>query len=132
MKIYRSRRGLTLIECLVTTVILGIGVIGVAGMFACATISEQKASHMAQARHIAEEALEGVRAGDFAVFDQSSGVTSLDTSSLPRATGAIAWEPYATGVGDLKLVAVNLSWDWAAYSSGTYKVVTLVSAPGGS
>lgn len=135
MKVYRSRRAFTLIECLVTTVILGIGVVGVAGMFACATISERKAAHMAGARHVAEEALEAVRAGGFGVLDYSSGTASLDTSALPHATGTLAWEPYATGStgsDDLKLVAVNLSWDWAASSSGTYKIVTLVSTHGGS
>ena len=132
MKFTNSRRGSTLIECLVTTVILGIGVVGVAGMFAGAMVSERKAAHMAQARQIADEALEAVRAGSFGVFDQSSGVTSVEAPGLPRATGALAWEPYSRGSDDLKLVAVNLSWDWAASSSGGYRVVTLVSAPGGS
>jgi prepilin-type N-terminal cleavage/methylation domain-containing protein len=135
MKVYRSKRAFTLIECLVTTVILGIGVVGVAGMFTYATISEQKASYMAEARHIGEETMEAVRAGGFGVLDYSSGTASLDTSALPRATGTLAWEPYSigsTGSDDLKLVAVNLSWNWAASSSGTYKVVTLVSTHGGS
>jgi prepilin-type N-terminal cleavage/methylation domain-containing protein len=131
MKVYRSRRGFTLIECLVTTVVLGIGVIGVAGMFACASISERKAAHMAQARHIAEETLEAVRSGGYSVFSEASGSTSVSTPGLPRAKAVLAWKPYATGSDDLKLVALNLSWDWAGSSSGTYNVVTLVSEQAG-
>ena len=132
MTFYRRKRGFTLIECLVTTVILGIGVVGVAGMFACATISERKAAHMAQARHLAEETLEAVRADTYTVFDEASGSVSIPTPGLPRATGVLAWQPYPTGADGLKLVALNLSWDWAQSSSGTYTVVTLVSEQGGS
>ncbi len=131
MQVYRDRRGFTLIECLVTTVILGIGVVGAAGMFACTTIAERKAAYMTQARHIADETLEAVRAGTYPVFDASSGSAAVETSGLPHAAGTVAWEPYATGSGDLKLVAVNLSWNWAASSSGEYNVVTLVSTHGG-
>jgi len=116
----------------VTTVILGIGVVGVAGMFACATISERKAAHMAQARHLAEETLEGVRAGTYAVFDDASGSVAIPPPGRPRAPGVLAWQPYPTGSDGLKLVALNLSWDWAASSSGTYTVVTLVSEQGSS
>jgi len=131
MRCYGRRRGFTLIECLVTTVVLGIGVIGVAGMFACATLSERKAANMAQARHVAEETLEAVRAGGYAIFDQSEGTVSVPTPGLPRGTGTLAWEPYSSGNDDLKIIALNLDWDWAGSSSGTYRVVTLVSKQGG-
>ncbi len=130
MTFYRRTRGFTFIECLVTTVILGIGVIGVAGMFACATISERKAAYMAQARHVGEETLEAVRAGGYAVFDQASGSVSVPTPGLPRATGVLAWQPYPAGTDGLKLVALNLSWEWAGSSSGTFNIVTLVSEQG--
>jgi hypothetical protein len=117
---------------LVTTAVLGIGVIGVAGMFACATLSERKAAHMAQARNVAEETLEVVRAGGYSVFEQSEGIVSIPTAGLPRANGTLAWEPYSSGNDDLKLIALNLDWDWAGSSSGSYRVVTLVSKQGGT
>jgi hypothetical protein len=95
--------------------------------------SERKAAHMVQAQQIADEALERARAGDYSVFGDASGYTSVSTGDLPRATGLIAWEPYPSGssTSDLKLVAVNVSWQWAGPSSGNYNVVTLISVPRG-
>jgi hypothetical protein len=107
--------------------VLGIGLVGVAGMFACATLSQRKADNMARARHVAEETLEAVRAGGYAVFEQSEGAVSVPTPGLPRANGTLAWEPYSSANDDLKVIALNLTWDWAGSSSGTYRVVTLVA-----
>ncbi len=134
MEVYKRRRGFTFIECLVTTAILGIGVIGIAGMFTCATLSERKATHMAQARQLADEVIERTRAGDYAVFSHESGSTSLSTGDLPRASGLLAWQPYPAGssTSDLKLVAVNISWQWGGPIGGTYNVLTLVAAPEGA
>jgi len=134
MESYTRRRGFTLIECLVTTEILGIGIVGIAGMFTCATLSQLKAAHMAEAQHIAEEALERTRAGDIAIFSSSSGSVSLPTGDLPRATSVLAWQPFPSGstTDSLKLVAVNISWDWAGPSAGRYGVLTLIAAPTGA
>jgi prepilin-type N-terminal cleavage/methylation domain-containing protein len=130
----KRRGGFTLIECLVATVVIGIGVIGVAGMFACASLSERKATYMAQARQVAEETLEVARAGGYPVFAQPSGLVAVPTPGIPRATCRLAWQPYSTGTSaeNLKLVALNISWDWGGPSSGKYNVVTLVSRQGGS
>ncbi len=128
--ISRKRRGgFTLIECLVSTIVLGIGVVGVAGMFACATISERKDTYMAQAQEIAEKTIEEVRAGGYGVSSQPSGIITLPTPDLPHATGELAWQPYPDPSSDqgLKLVSVNLAWSWAGSSSGTYYVSTLLA-----
>lgn len=128
----KSRSGFTLIECLLATVILGIGVIGVAGMFACASLSERKAANLAQARQITEETLETVRSGGYDLSSQPSGSHSVPTPGLPRGTGVLAWQPYAAGTeGKLTLVAINLNWAWPN-SSGHYTTVTLVSGKNGS
>ena len=133
MKHHKLRGGFTLVECLVATVILGIGVIGVASMFAYASLSEKKAAYLAEARDIAQQTLEDVRARGYAHFTAPSGVTTVPTSGLPRATGALAWQPYPDSACEngLKLVSINLTWDWAGPTSGKYYVTTLISEKGG-
>lgn len=133
MMYLHGRGGFTLIECLVAILIIGIGVIGVAGMFTCASLSEQKATYMAQARQAAEDALENARAGAYPVFSEPSGVVDIPTPGLPRATGQLAWEPYSSAAGEsLKTVALNINWDWTGTTSGKYWVTTLVASGGGS
>jgi prepilin-type N-terminal cleavage/methylation domain-containing protein len=133
MNLLRPKGGFTLIECLVATVILAIGVVGVASMFACATISERKASYMAQARDIADQTFECIRAQGYAVFTSPTGSTEVATPGLPRSSGVLAWQPYPDSSSEqgLKLVSLNLSWDWAGASAGRYWVTTLVSEQGG-
>jgi len=133
MKHHKLRGGFTLIECLVATVILGIGVIGVASMFAYASLSEKKAAYLAEARDIAQQTLEDVRARGYGYFTAPSGVTTVPTNGLPRATGALAWQPYPDSSCEkgLKLVSINLTWDWAGPTGGKYYVTTLVSEKGG-
>ena len=63
MVVRKRTGGFTLIECMVAIVILAIGVIGVASMFTYASVSEKKAAYMAEARSIADEQIEGLRAG---------------------------------------------------------------------
>ena len=131
---YRKQRGgFTLIECLAATVILGIGVVGVAGMFACATISERKAAFMAEAQEVADKTIEEVRAGGYGVFTQPSGVITIPTPDLPHSTGQLAWQPYPDSSSDLglKLVSLDLTWAWAGSSSGAYRVVTLAAEQAG-
>lgn len=134
MQAMRRARGFTLIECVTATVILAIGVVGVAGMFTYASMSDRKAAHMARAREIADEVLEDIRADGYAFFTQPSGSLTVATPGLPRSSGILAWQPYpdSSSEAGLKLVALNISWDWSRPTAGTYRVVTLVSEKGGA
>lgn len=134
MKGVRKVAGFSLIECLVAIVILGIGVVGVAGMFTYASVSERKAAFMAKARELGDGVLEDVRVNGYAGFSAVSGSQAIATPGLPRSSGVIAWQPYPTGSSEsgLKLVAVNINWQWSKATSGSYRATTLVSELGGA
>jgi prepilin-type N-terminal cleavage/methylation domain-containing protein len=129
MRARKCGAGFTLIECLVATVILGIGVVGVASMFAYASASQKKAEYMAQARDIAERTLEQVRASGYSAFAAPSGVGEVDTSGLPHSAGVVAWQPWPDPSSEqgLKLVAININWHWGGGAGGQYRVATLVA-----
>jgi len=131
---WNRRGGFTLIECLVAVLILGIGVVGVAGMFTYASLSEKKAAYLADARKIGQQTLEDVRARGYAYFTQPSGVTTVATPGLPRSSGVMAWQPYPDSASEngLKLVSLNLTWDSGGPTAGKYYVTTLISSKGGS
>jgi prepilin-type N-terminal cleavage/methylation domain-containing protein len=119
--------GFTLVESLVATMILGIGIVGASGMFSYATISERKATYMAESQDISVRAIENVRAGNYGVFDELSGTSVVPVPELPNGTGLLAWEPYgSTGSPQLKLVVLQLTWDSGGPSAGRHRVVTLV------
>jgi len=132
MKLRKGSAGFTLIECVVATVILGVGVVGVASMFTYATTSERKTAYMSQAREIADQVLEEVHATGYPVFTELSGTRTIPTRGLPRSVGVLAWRPYPEGSGELELkrVSVNIAWDWAGPMAGKYYVVTLLSQKG--
>jgi len=124
----RSSRAFTLIECLVATAILAIGVVGVAGMFTYASISQRKAAYMAQAREIADLVLEQARTGTNGLCQGATGTQTLATPGLPRSSGVVAWQPYPAGTSDtgLKLIAVDIHWSWPKPTAGEYHLTTLV------
>jgi type IV pilus assembly protein PilV len=126
--------GFSLIECLVAILIIGIGVVGVVGMFTYASVSERKATFMAEAREMADDVLEDVRVNGYASLNGVSGSRTIATPDLPRSHCVVAWQPYPSGGSDtgLRLVAVNIDWQWSTATSGAYRAVTLVSEQGGA
>lgn len=133
MKLQKRSGGFSLVECLVAAVILGIGIVGVAGMFAYANISERKAAYMARAREVAQQKLEEVRARGYAMFSTPSGSATVPTPELPNSTGVLAWQPYPNSGSEqgLKLVSLNLSWGRRGPTAGKLWATTLVSQQGG-
>ncbi|MFB3881758.1 MAG: prepilin-type N-terminal cleavage/methylation domain-containing protein [Armatimonadota bacterium] len=134
MKGARKQGGFSLIECLVAITIIGIGVVGVAGMFTYASVSEKKAAFMAKAREVAEDAIEDARVNGYAGLSGTSGSRTIATPGLPRSSGVIAWQAYPSAGTEngLKLVAVNINWHWSKGTTGKYRAVTLVSELGGA
>jgi len=128
MRLRRNCRAFTLIECVVATTILAIGVVGVASMFTYASVSQRKATYMARSREIGDRILEEARTQTNGLCQGSSGSQAVDTTGLPRSSGTVAWQPYPSGAPDtgLKLVAVDISWSWPKPTAGEYHVLTLL------
>jgi len=129
-----GRGGFSLLECLAATLILGIGIVGVASMFTCAGASEREAAHLARARAITDQAFESIRAQGYACLTGAFGSQEIPTPGLPDGNAVLAWQPYPnSGVEQgLKLVALNLTWRGVGQRTGHYWAVTLVSEHGGS
>ena len=146
----RNCKGLSLLELLMVTLLLGIGLTGVAGMFTVGVISNRKAAHITAAANRANEEMEKVRDCGFlgAVVDYdhfpyphyyllSSTRAGFQVEELPQGYGTIDidLDPEAkvidpnTGlyVGNMKRVRVVISWGGARPIRGSYSVTTLLA-----
>jgi prepilin-type N-terminal cleavage/methylation domain-containing protein len=95
MKQFSNRRGLTFIECLISLVILGVGIVGVVGCMTAALISNQKASDIQLATAIGQNIIENMR---------SYGFGSVDYGDFPASINEDT-----TGSDDVEAVAEQLS-----------------------
>src|SRR3990170_2002071 len=93
-RVRRPTGGFSLVEALVSTVVLGLGIVGVSGMLTYAAISQKQASSQAIARELAERAVEDLRANGYSALTQSYGTASVATPDLPRGAGVVSWQPY--------------------------------------
>ena len=59
----KNNRGLTLVELLVTALLLGIGLAGIAGMFTFGVVSNRKAANMTAAANRANQEIERLKDG---------------------------------------------------------------------
>jgi prepilin-type N-terminal cleavage/methylation domain-containing protein len=146
----KNKQGLTLIELLVTAVLLGIGLVGVAGMFTAGVVSSTKASNITVAAHRANLEIERVRdagylgaVADVAHFPSptytvvSSHRATFTVPELRNGSGYIDIYPDsaaqltnpATGLPyeNLKRLRIVISWGGGHHVAGNYTVVTLIA-----
>ncbi len=146
----RNKKGLTLLELLMTTLLLGIGLTGVGGMFTAGVVSSRKAAYITTAAHRANKEIERIRDGGFLgaqvdyihfpypdYYGASGNRAYFNVSELPGGTGQVEvdMDPEAqvvnpdTGlyVDNLKKVRVLISWGGARNLRGSYSVSTLLA-----
>jgi len=107
MKAPRSNAGgFTLIEVLISVLVLLIGVLGVAGMQLMSIQANQSAFFRSQAVFIGSEILDAMRANRQGLASYTVTIDPLDTSSIPAdpgcATAAIGCTPAQTAAIDLR------------------------------
>ena len=146
----KNRKGLSLIELLMVSLLLGIGLTGVGGMFTAGVISNRKAANMTVAAHRAAQETERLRDAGFlgAVVDydhfpypryyvMSPTEVYFHVDELPNGTGFIyldldpeakVTDP-ATGlyVGNLTRARIVITWGGARAVRGTYSISTLLA-----
>jgi len=146
----RNNKGLSLIELLMVSLLLGIGLVGVGGMFTSGVISNRKAANITVAANRAAQEMERLRDAGFlgAVVDYdhfpypryyviSPTQVYFSVDELKNGTGYIFldMDPEAqvidpsTGlyVGNLKRVRIVITWGGAETVSGRYSVSTLLA-----
>jgi len=113
---WRNRRGFTLIECIAAVLILGVGLVGVAGSMTAALLSNQKASDMQLAISIAQSTIEEMRSQGFGsvTYDDfpatATQTTEPELADLHAGTRTIVITNNYGGNTRLKKVAVTVSW----------------------
>lgn len=142
---YRSEKnhqaGMTLIEVLIATLILSVGVLGLAGVQLNALKHTDSALMATQASFIAYDMLDRVRANSaanysFSGLDQRTGAISMsgvqgqDLSDFKRHIRQFGG---ASAKGDIALsgnqVSITLEWDdsRATHRPGSFRTFTLIS-----
>ena len=122
----RGRRGVTLVELMISLVLIGVGLVGVMCMYSQAASTNEYARHASQATIAAQSVLERVQSMTYADLEVSAepyDVTSLLPSSLPEASGTMLVEQYAPS---LKQVTVTVQWRPGRITGGRIRMTTLV------
>jgi len=146
----KNSKGMSLLELLAVTLLLGIGLTGVAGMFTAGVISNRKAANITAAANRANQEIERLRdtgfsgaimdvahfpsthysltsptRADFQVAElsQGSGYITVDTD-----TEAQEIDPNTGNqIGNLKQVRVVINWGGGSPVRGSYSVTTLLA-----
>lgn len=111
MRMVRTRQaGLTLIECLVSVLILAVGLLGVSAALTAALTSNQKASQISYATAIVQDTVEEMRSLGYGAIDFETFPESIPVSGLHSGVRTIEIEEAYAGSPRLKRVVVTVSW----------------------
>lgn len=124
----RSKRGFTLIEVLITMVVVGSAIAlytATLGVFPVTRATE----HKAIALRIAEHKLADLRAAKYAALPASGAFTDSQFTLLPEsATGTVA---VSTVNAKTKQVSVTVEWREPGKATSTVTLSTLITEVGG-
>jgi len=138
----RAQKGFTLIECLVSIVVLGVGIVGVVGCFTAALLSNQKASDIQLATSLGQSIIENMRSYGFGSVTYDNFPASINKNSADnedvveeaRELGNLHNGVATTTITDnydgdarLKHVAVEVSWNSMNHSHPKVRLESIIS-----
>jgi len=122
------RSGLSLIELMVTIVILGIGIAAVAVMFVHGYRSQLNAHYTILATAAANETLEEMRSAGYNNLDSEHFPTPFTIADVPRGVGTITMEQFPAPTStNMKRVTVEISWQGGRTIHGATRAATLIA-----
>ena len=131
MRMYRGisrRSGLSLIELMVTIVILAIGIAGVAVMFLHGYRSQLNAHYTILATAAANEVLEEMRAAGYNHLSSANWPSPFPVDAVPQGVGTITTEQFPTATStNMKKVTVQVSWEGGRTIHGNARATTLIA-----
>jgi type IV pilus assembly protein PilV len=105
-KVMRNR-GFTLLEVLITMVILSVGLLALAGLMACTTRNNSFGGHMTEGAILVQDKLEELRA---TLWDIIPDGTRSDNST--SSTGILFTRRWTVVTnGNMKTVTLSVSWN---------------------
>jgi len=131
MRTRGSQCGLTLVECLVSIAILGLGLVAVSGALTAALLSNQKAAQIELATAVAQDTLEEMRSRGFGSVTYDEFPTVEAVTGLHGGTRRVEIEDAYRGDARLKRAAVTVTWRAANGAAASVRLETVISNRGG-
>jgi prepilin-type N-terminal cleavage/methylation domain-containing protein len=145
----RRSRGFSLIEVMVATFLLGVGLTGVAGLFMSGLYSSRKAERISIAANAAQKEVERLRSAGFSgcivdpdIFTSEDGYSILEqhenktgrigfaVPDLPNGQGVTEIDYYNSASGyypNLKDITVTVTWTGGGPTGGSTVLNALIA-----
>jgi type IV pilus assembly protein PilV len=125
------RRGVTLIELMVTIVLLGIGLVGVSSMFIIGYRNQTHAHFTSVASDIANRKLERMRSAGYNSINDTTFPSPFAIPDLPSGQGTIVWQPYPDPTSTNQLLAtIRVNWGGGNGIEGGVELCAVISNHG--
>jgi prepilin-type N-terminal cleavage/methylation domain-containing protein len=126
-----GRRGITLIELMVTVVLLAIGLVGVSSMFIVGYRTQLHAHFTSVASDMADKKMERMKSAGFNGIDVTNFPPTFTVAELPAGQGTIALAPYPDSTSTNQcLVTVTVTWGGGNGIAGRTVLATVISNHG--
>ncbi len=124
-----KRGGLSLIELMVTLVLLSIGLVGVSSMFVVGFRTQRHAHFASVGADVASRKIEAMKAAGYNSIDSALFPGTEAVSELPSGQASISFEPYPDSESSNQyLVNVIVVWGGGTGIGGRVALSTVISS----